>query len=390
VKPKPKPSPARSTLGWWYTTTGKAREQRMLGTIVGIGLALLFPLINSALGLGWEAKAVPIALFIILALGLNVVVGFAGLLDLGYAAFFAIGAYSMAFLTSAQSPIPWVAQGNQVNFFLAMLISAAVAAVFGVILGAPTLRLRGDYLAIVTLGFGEIVPLVIKNTPEVTKGTQGMNPIGYPQVPGVTFGGDPVPWYYLIVAVLLLSVVLTSRLRTSRIGRAWAAMREDEVAAASMGVNLVTTKLFAFALGASFSGFAGTIWASYLQVIAPEQFRFDVSIFVLCMIILGGLGNIGGVIAGGLLLGGVDRILFDWVNGIVHGIGAVIGNQELELMDVSKSRQLIFGVALVTMMLVRPEGLFPSARVRAELHAAEEEGEGVLEQERAVLVDVER
>jgi len=379
----------RSTLGWWYTTTGRARELRVWGTGGGIALALAFPIINGSLGLGWEAKAVPIALFIILALGLNVVVGFAGLLDLGYAAFFAIGAYSMAFLTSAQSPIPWVAQGNQVNFFLAMFISAAVAALFGVILGAPTLRLRGDYLAIVTLGFGEIVPLVIKNTPEVTKGTQGMNPIGLPQVPGVNFGSDPIPWYYLIVAVLLLSVVLTSRLRLSRIGRAWAAMREDEVAAASMGVNLVTTKLFAFSLGASFSGFAGTIWASYLQVIAPEQFRFDVSIFVLCMIILGGLGNIGGVIAGGLLLGGVDRILFDWVSGLVHGVGAAIGNQDLQLMDVSRSRQLIFGVALVTMMLVRPEGLFPSARVRAELHAAEED-EGAVEQERAVLVDVER
>lgn len=380
----------RPTLGWWYTTTGAARERRIVGTAVGIGLALLFPVINGVLGLGWEAKAVPIALFIILALGLNVVVGFAGLLDLGYAAFFAIGAYTIAFLTSAQSPIPWVAEGNQVNFFVAMLISTAVAALFGVLLGAPTLRLRGDYLAIVTLGFGEIVPLVIRNTPEVTKGTQGMNPIGYPEIPGVVFGADPIPWYYLIVAVLLLSVVITSRLRTSRIGRAWAAMREDEVAAASMGINLVSTKLFAFALGASFSGFAGSIWASYLQVIAPEQFDFSVSIFVLCMIILGGLGNIGGVIAGGLLLGGVDRILFEWISGIVHGIGAAISNQDLQFMDVSRSRLLLFGIALVAMMIVRPEGLFPSARVRAELHAAEEEGEGAVEQERAVVVDIER
>ena len=379
----------RSTLGWWYTTTGKARERRVWVTAGGIALALAFPIIDGFLGLGWEAKAVPIALFIILALGLNVVVGFAGLLDLGYAAFFAIGAYSMAFLTSPQSPIPWVAQGNQVNFFLAMFISAGVAAVFGVILGAPTLRLRGDYLAIVTLGFGEIVPLVIKNTPEVTKGTQGMNPIGYPQIPGVLFGASPIPWYYLIVAVLLLSVVITSRLRLSRIGRAWAAMREDEVAAASMGINLVSTKLFAFSLGASFSGFAGTIWASYLQVIAPEQFRFDVSIFVLVMIILGGLGNIGGVIAGGLILGGIDRILFDWVSGIVHGIGSAINNDDLRLMDVSRSRQLIFGIALVFMMLVRPEGLFPSARRKAELHAAEELGEPAAEQERAILVEVE-
>ncbi|HEY9325494.1 MAG TPA: branched-chain amino acid ABC transporter permease [Candidatus Limnocylindria bacterium] len=393
MKPKPPaakpPTRARSTLGWWYTATGKARQQKMLGTIVGIGAALLFPLVNNLLGLGWEAKAIPITLFIVLALGLNVVVGFAGLLDLGYAAFFAIGAYTMAFLTSTVSPIGFVREGNHVNFFLAMFISAAVAAIFGVLLGAPTLRLRGDYLAIVTLGFGEIVPLVIKNTPEITKGTQGMNPIGYPEIPGLQFAVDPIPWYYLIVVVLIVSVLITGRLRTSRVGRAWAAMREDEVAAASMGVNLVTTKLFAFALGASFSGFAGSIWASYLQVIAPEQFDFSVSIFVLCMIILGGLGNIGGVIAGGLMLGFVDRVLFDWINGFVHGLGSAIGNQDLAIMDVSRSRQLIFGVALVVMMLVRPEGLFPSARVRAELHAAEED-ESAVEQERAQLVDVER
>jgi len=393
MKPKPPaakpPTRARSTLGWWYTATGKARQQKMLGTIVGIGAALLFPLVNNLLGLGWEAKAIPITLFIVLALGLNVVVGFAGLLDLGYAAFFAIGAYTMAFLTSTVSPIGFVREGNHVNFFLAMFISAAVAAIFGVLLGAPTLRLRGDYLAIVTLGFGEIVPLVIKNTPEITKGTQGMNPIGYPEIPGLQFAVDPIPWYYLIVVVLIVSVLITGRLRTSRVGRAWAAMREDEVAAASMGVNLVTTKLFAFALGASFSGFAGSIWASYLQVIAPEQFDFSVSIFVLCMIILGGLGNIGGVIAGGLMLGFVDRVLFDWINGFVHGLGSAIGNQDLAIMDVSRSRQLIFGIALVVMMLVRPEGLFPSARVRAELHDAEED-EGAVEQERAILVDVER
>ena len=383
------PPRGRSTLGWWYTATGKARERKMWGTIIGIGGALLFPVVNNVLGLGWEAKSIPITLFIVLALGLNVVVGFAGLLDLGYAAFFAIGAYTMAFLTSTVSPIGFVREGNHVNFFLAMFVSSAVAAIFGVLLGAPTLRLRGDYLAIVTLGFGEIVPLVIKNTPDITKGTQGMNPIGYPEIPGLQFAVDPIPWYYLIVGVLMLSVLITARLRTSRVGRAWAAMREDEVAAASMGVNLVTTKLFAFALGASFSGFAGSIWASYLQVIAPEQFDFSVSIFVLCMIILGGLGNIGGVIAGGLMLGFVDRILFDWINGLVHGVGSAIGNQDLAIMDVSRSRQLIFGVALVAMMLLRPEGLFPSARVRAELHAAEED-EGAVEQERAVLVDIER
>ncbi|MBI2774246.1 MAG: branched-chain amino acid ABC transporter permease [Chloroflexi bacterium] len=378
----------RSSEGWWYTAKGAARDRNIVTTAGAIALALAFPVINQVLNLGWEAKAIPISLFIVLALGLNVVVGFAGLLDLGYAAFFAIGAYSMAFLTSEVSPFAFVREGQPVNFFIAMLISSAVAACFGVLLGAPTLRLRGDYLAIVTLGFGEIVPLVIRNTPEVTKGTQGMNPIGYPEVPGVHFATDPVPWYYLIVAVLMVSVVLTGRLQRSRIGRAWAAMREDEVAAASMGVNLVTTKLFAFSLGASFSGFAGSIWASYLQVIAPEQFRFDVSIFVLVMIILGGLGNIYGVIAGGLILGFVDRIMFDWFSAIVHGIGRATNNSELELTDTSRMRQLLFGVSLVVLMLVRPEGLFPSARRRAELHAAEE-SETEAAQERAVIEDIE-
>ena len=378
----------RQTLGWWYTTSGAARERRIWTSAGILALTLAYPIIDAQFGIGYMPKAIPIALFIVLALGLNVVVGFAGLLDLGYAAFFAIGAYSMAFLTSTVSPFSYIREGHPVNFFIAMFVSAGVAAVFGVLLGAPTLRLRGDYLAIVTLGFGEIVPLVIKNTPDVTKGTQGMNPIGYPEVPGLLFAVDPVPWYYLIVAVLLLSVLITARLRSSRIGRAWAAMREDEVAAASMGVNLVTTKLFAFSLGASFSGFAGSIWASYLQVIAPEQFDFSVSIFVLSMIILGGLGNIAGVILGGVLLGGVDRILFDWISGVVHGVGAAIGNADLQITDVSRLRQFIFGIALVVMMLVRPEGLLPSARRRAELHAADE-SDVEAAQERAVLVDLD-
>src|SRR6267143_4777649 len=231
-------------------------RQRRVATFLGILLLVLFfPQINKALSLGLVSPSIPIGLFIVLALGLNIVVGFAGLLDLGYAAFFAIGAYACAFLTSPVSPFPYI-QEHPVNFFVAMAASTGVAAVFGVLLGAPTLRLRGDYLAIVTLGFGEIVPLVVKNTPDLTRGTQGMNPIGYPELPGfvndivaqgtgapLRFAIDPIPCYYLIVAVLMLSVLITARLRTSRVGRAWAAMREDEVAAASMGINLVSTKL---------------------------------------------------------------------------------------------------------------------------------------------------
>ncbi|MBI2982591.1 MAG: branched-chain amino acid ABC transporter permease [Chloroflexi bacterium] len=261
------------------------RERRIMIAVVAIAAAIALPFVDKFFGLGIGLKLIPIAIFLILALGLNVVVGFAGLLDLGYAAFFAIGAYTAAFLTSPSSKLLQALGAPPVDFWLAMVMSTAVAAAFGVLLGAPTLRLRGDYLAIVTLGFGEIVPLVIRNTPEVTRGVQGMNPIGTPTIPGVRFGFEIEPWYYLALAILILSVILTARLRDSRIGRAWAAIREDEVAAASMGVNPVTTKLFAFAMGASFSGFAGSIWAAYLQTIDPGQFDFSVSIFVLVMII---------------------------------------------------------------------------------------------------------
>src|SRR5438105_6469157 len=279
-------------------------------TLLVIVIVLFFPFVNdqisSILGLSLSGKVIPVLVQgVVLALGLNIVVGFAGLLDLGYAAFFAIGAYSAAFLTSSQSPIPVIRDSTPIlpgvccplNCWMAMVLSAGVAAAFGVVLGAPTLRLRGDYLAIVTLGFGEIVPLVIRNTPEVTKGTQGMNPIGLPILPAVNlgpvhfdirFGVEWMQWYYLAVGIALLSVLIASRLRRSRVGRAWMAIREDEVAAASMGVNPVSTKLFAFAMGASLSGFAGSVWASYLQVIDPEQFRFDGSMMVLSMIVLRG------------------------------------------------------------------------------------------------------
>ena len=380
---------------------------RVAFTILTIVIVLFFPFVNdqisSILGLSLSGKVIPVLVQgVVLALGLNIVVGFAGLLDLGYAAFFAIGAYSAAFLTSSQSPIPVIRESTPIipglccplNFWVAMFASAGVAALFGVVLGAPTLRLRGDYLAIVTLGFGEIVPLVIRNTPEVTKGTQGMNPIGLPILPqvalgplqlNVRFGVDWVQWYYLAVGIALLSVIIASRLRRSRVGRAWMAIREDEVAAASMGVNPVTTKLFAFAMGASLSGFAGSVWASYLQVIDPEQFRFDVSISVLSMIVLGGMGSIPGVIGGGLILGMADRGLPDYV----HVLGNNLNNDFLRNFDVSQFRLALFGLALVVMMLVRPEGLFPSRRRRMELHAAEESATEA-DQQRATLYEAQR
>ncbi|MEK7863117.1 MAG: branched-chain amino acid ABC transporter permease [Chloroflexota bacterium] len=365
------------------------RERRFMILAIAFAVALALPYLDRFFGFNLGLKLIPIGIFIILALGLNVVVGFAGLLDLGYAAFFAIGAYTVAFLTSPSSAILQALGAPPMNFWLAMVVSTLVAACFGVILGAPTLRLRGDYLAIVTLGFGEIVPLVIRNTPQWTRGVQGMNPIGTPELPGYKFGFDFEAWYYLIVAVILLSIILTARLRDSRIGRAWAAIREDEVAAASMGVNPVSTKLFAFAMGASFSGFAGSIWAAYLQFIDPGQFDFSISIFVLVMIILGGMGNISGVIVGGLILGGFDRILSDLISEFLKGVGSLTGIDVLREADLSRARSLILGLALVTMMLVRPEGLFPSARRRAELHAADE-SDVEAAQQRAELYETRR
>lgn len=366
-----------------------ADQKRLAFFVIALGLAIAYPFLEQILGLRLQTKLIPVLLFIVLALGLNVVVGFAGLLDLGYAAFFAIGAYTVAFMTSSDSPFTFT-DTTPMPFFLAMIVSTVVAAIFGVLLGAPTLRLRGDYLAIVTLGFGEIVPLVIKNTPDVTKGVQGMKPIGVPEVPGVVFGAtSTVPWYYLVLAILLLSVFLTGRLRVSRIGRAWMAIREDEVAAASMGINPVTTKLFAFSLGASFSGFAGSVWASYLQVITPDQFDFSVSIFVLLMIVIGGMGNIPGVIVGGLILGGFDRVLTDTITGAVRNVGRTFEITALVEADVSRLRTLIYGTALVVLMVVKPEGILPSRRVKAELHAAEED-EGEAAQQRDTLFGSQR
>ena len=339
----------------------------------------VYPALDSAFGFGKMGAFPAILIFTVLALGLNIVVGFAGLLDLGYAAFFAIGGYTAAFLTSPISPLAGV---FQVNFYVAMLLAFIIAATFGIILGAPTLRLRGDYLAIVTLAFGEIVPRVFLNLDKWTYGSKGMNPIGRPVVPAIVngqlgtrelFNSDQTAWYYLIFAVGVLSVFAIYRLANSRIGRAWMAMREDELAASAMGINLVQTKLLAFAMGASFSGFAGAIFASIFQFIDPFQFEFSISIMVLAMVILGGLGNVWGVLVGGLVLGLFDRGISAQLSVWLRSLGAALNVPALAGIDLSRSRLMIFGLALVLLMLLRPEGLFPSARRRAELHRDEEE-----------------
>lgn len=373
------------------------------------GLFLLaFPYVDRSLALGWIGQLIAVLIFVLLGLGLNIVVGYAGLLDLGYAAFFAIGAYTTGLLSSPQIGIHW-------SFWLVIWIAAGMAALFGVILGAPTLPLRGDYLAIVTLGFGEIVPVVFRNLtaitikepitsfiagltnrPEIavcligcikpinlTAGEQGINPIGRPALPlvGEFRAGVYEPWFYLIVALIILSVFLINRLRRSRLGRAWTAIREDELAASAMGINLVKTKLLAFAMGATFSGFAGAFFAAYISAIFPSTFDFTISVIVLCMVILGGLGNMTGVILGGLIIQSADRLFLPQFAGLLKGILTTSVYPHLAnpatrdflatSLDPVQLRLLLFGLTLVVMMVVRPEGLVPNLRRRAELHEAE-------------------
>jgi branched-chain amino acid transport system permease protein len=294
--------------------------------------------------------------FVLLALGLNIVVGFAGLLDLGYAAFFAIGSYSFAMLASPQF-------GVHVPFWVLIFVASGIAAVFGILLGAPTLRLRGDYLAIVTLGFGEIVPQTFLNLTQWTGGPNGIGSLDQPVFFGLRFGFNPLPYYLLILALIALAVSIASNLRQSRLGRAWMAIREDELAAAHMGINTTTTKLSAFAMGASFSGLAGCAYASKLQLVSPDQFGFNVSVFILAMLVLGGMGNIPGVILGSLILSALERFILPQGTNFLHGIGLNV--------DLTNSRFLIYGAILVLMMLFRPEGLLPSRQRKAELHAAD-------------------
>jgi branched-chain amino acid transport system permease protein len=366
-------------------TPGTVFRNAFLVTFI-IFLAL-YPLFDKSFGWGKLGAFPTILIYTVLALGLNIVVGFAGLLDLGYAAFFAIGGYTAAFLTSPQSPLVGI---FQTNFYVAMALSFLVAAMFGVILGAPTLRLRGDYLAIVTLAFGEIVPRAFLNLEQWTKGSKGINPIGRPTIPWLEngqltgkelFNSDQVQWYYLIFLVGCLSVFAIYRLANSRIGRAWMAMREDELAASAMGIDLVRTKLLAFSLGASFSGFAGSLWASMLQLIDPFQFDFSISIVVLSMIILGGIGNIWGVIFGGVVLGFYDRVLTseatNWMHGLANAANIPLLTPFLASVDLSQYKFGIFGLALVVLMLTRPEGIFPNRQRAVEMHAGDEGDEPI-------------
>jgi branched-chain amino acid transport system permease protein len=401
---------------------------------------LLFSLVYSATfvdlrnsaGIGDLMRAVPLpsvnnlivmSYYAILALGLNIVVGFAGLLDLGYVAFYVFGAYTTAVLASPlfNLHVPW--------WFVAP-IAVVVAATAGVLLGAPTLRLRGDYLAIVTLGFGEILPRLARNLDSVnvdiglsipstiagikvfaseivilpltrligpdtnvTGGNIGVNPIDPPilPIPGpwgselVFSNSNPTASYFLILALLLLVFFVCIRLRDSRLGRAWMAIREDELAAASMGIDTVSTKLLAFGLGASFSGFTGAFFGSYATAIFPESFNFNISITIGIMIILGGIGSLRGVVLGAFILIYINDALLPFLGGFVdapiRSVGSavsgvpILGNL-LTTFTLTSYNYLLYGIILVFMMIFRPEGLLPFAARKAELH-----GEGIASDE---------
>src|SRR5882724_2418269 len=357
--------------------------QRRVAILTAVSVLLLaFPLIDRNGG-DIDAAANACA-FATLALGLNIVVGYAGLLDLGYAAFFAIGAYTYGALSSWQiqplwsefwEPFEWLglvarihADGvpdvvhMTVSFWLGMPICGLVAAIFGVLFGAPTLRLRGDYLAIVTLGFGEIVPIVARNWPYMTNGAIGLNGVAPPRLFGYSFGVDSEPFYYLGLLMIAALILISLRLQNSRIGRAWMAIREDEIAASAMGINRVSLKLLAFAVGAAFGGMTGAFYVSKLQTATPDMFMFPVSVMILVMIVLGGMGSVYGVVLAAIILQLLQSWFLQDLTSWMHMLGHSINVAWLQRVDLVQSIELIFGIILVTMMLFRRQGLIPAHR----------------------------
>jgi branched-chain amino acid transport system permease protein len=325
----------------------------------GLFLPLMFH--QAPVFLDWAAAF--LAIYMLLALGLNVVVGFAGLLDLGYAAFFAIGAYATASLASP-------AHNIHMPLWVLIFIAAAVASTFGGILGAPTLRLRGDYLAIVTLGFGEIIPdLATNNVFNLTGGPNGISGIDQPKFGFIDFGQSPRWYYWSLLLVVIAVIVLLRNIEHSRVGRAWVALREDEVAAAATGINTTTTKLLAFAIGASVSGLAGCFYAFEVSIVSPDDFSFSVSIAVLSIVVLGGIGNITGVILGSFILTFVIFWALPNVNEWSTTLSQTVHVPALANINFGSYTFIIYGAALILMMLLRPGGLLPSQARRIELES---------------------
>ncbi len=338
--------------------------------LLGVTLAIL-PFVLGMVGQSWVRTLNFALLYVMLALGLNIVVGFAGLLDLGYIAFYAVGAYAWALLASPHF-------GLHLPFWVVLPIGVSLAALFGVLLGIPVLKLRGDYLAIVTLGFGEIIRIFMNNLDapiNITNGPQGINRIDTFAVGDFAFGRSqemfgfritgPEKYYYLLLFITLLIVLVCARLQNSRIGRAWEAVREDEVAAKAMGINTRNIKLLAFAMGATFGGVAGALFASMQGFVSPESFSLTESILILCMVVLGGMGNIFGVVLGAVLL----SIFPEFLRAIVVPLQQTLFGDVI--LDPEAIRMLLFGFALVLVMIFRPAGLWPSAVRRREFTSKE-------------------
>ncbi len=298
----------------------------------------------------------PIFIFAILGLGLNVMTGFTGMLNLGIAAFMAIGAYTYAIATCDIYPF-------QTGFWIGTLAAGAAAAIVGTLLGLPTMRLRGDYLAIVTLGFGEIVQDILRNLESITKGTQGINPLPAPTLFGYVFHAEEYqPWYYLFLAILLVVIYLNVNLLNSRAGRAFRAIREDELAARCMGIVASRARLYAFAIGAGFAGIAGALWASFLGSSGdPGNYDFQISIITLCLLIVGGLGSILGVLIGALIMIGFNSIVLVKLSELLAAQGWVSSTNVYT--QPNNWKFMIFGFALILMMRLRPEGLVPEKAI---------------------------
>ncbi len=347
--------------------------------VVGIATAafvILAPMLVGAAGGNYWVRVLDFAmLYVMLALGLNVVVGFAGLLDLGYIAFYAVGAYTAALLTAPHLSVQfaWIGAmfpgGIHAPYWVIVPVAMGLAALFGVMLGAPTLRLRGDYLAIVTLGFGEIVRIFMNNLDRpvnITNGPQGITGVDPVHVGGFNLSqthslfGIQFPsvymYYYLFVLCALLVIWVCTRLQHSRIGRAWAAIREDEIAAKAMGINVRNVKLLAFAMGASFGGLSGAMFGGFQGFVSPESFTFWESVVVLACVVLGGMGHIPGVILGAVLLAIFPEFLRSTMGPLQHWL---FGHQ---IIDTEVIRQLLYGLAMVVIMLYRSEGLWPAPK----------------------------
>ncbi|MBI2435370.1 MAG: branched-chain amino acid ABC transporter permease [Candidatus Hydrogenedentes bacterium] len=328
-----------------------------------LGLAALLPAVDLLLPPEFRLADLvrPIFIFAVLGMGLNIVTGFTGLLNLGVAAFMAIGAYTYAIATCDIYPF-------QLGFWTALPLTIAVGAAAGIILGLPTIRLKGDYLAIVTMGFGEMVQDSLKNLDVITKGTQGINPLPSPTLFGYVFKPEtPLPWYYLFLALLAVVVLLTRNLERSRIGRTWASIREDELAATCMGINSMKAKLLAFAIGASFCSMAGGLWGAYLGSSGePGNYDFQISIIALCIVIVGGMGSVSGVLLGAFVMIGFNAILLTKLTAFLAQHGWT--SSDNVFTSPSNWKYMMFGLALILMMRFKPEGLLPSRRVKAELH----------------------